>query len=145
MGRRNDHHLSVGDDRRLPDALGKHNVTRTDDCDALLDRLEQRAAIQREHRRYEVLSQHRIDPDLADPWAPEIVLVERPLTDEQRERLSALHCWAAQGDNCGRRRRTGSGCGLVAGWRCDLQPNDGSCWSQSGLALSPQLSGVRAN
>jgi LysM repeat protein len=80
----------VGDDRRLPEALGKHNVIHTDDCDGLLDRLEQRAAIQREHRRYEVLSQHRIDPDLADPWAPEVVLVDRHLTDEQRERLSTL-------------------------------------------------------
>jgi LysM repeat protein len=80
----------VSDDRRLPQALGKHNVIHTNDCDGLLDRLEHRAAIQREHRRYEVLSQHRIDPDLADPWAPEVVLVDWHLTDAQRERLSAL-------------------------------------------------------
>jgi hypothetical protein len=46
--------------------------------------------MQREHHRYEVVSQHRIDPDLADPWAPEIVLVERELTTGQRSRLSAL-------------------------------------------------------
>jgi hypothetical protein len=80
----------VGGGERLPEALGKHNVQQTNDCDALLDRLEQRAAAQREHHRYEVLSQHRIDPDLADPWAPEIVLVERPLTAPQLTRLSAL-------------------------------------------------------
>ncbi len=34
----------VGGGERLPAALGKHNVIRTDDVDALLDRLEQRAA-----------------------------------------------------------------------------------------------------
>ena len=80
----------VGGGERLPAALGKHNVIRTDDVDALLDRLEQRAAIQREHRRYEVLSQHRIDPDLADPWAPEVVLVQQSLSIAQSTRLSAL-------------------------------------------------------
>jgi hypothetical protein len=80
----------LGGDRRLPDALGKHNVIHNNDCDGLLDRLEQRAGIQREHRRYEVLSQHRIDPDLADPWPPKVVLVDGHLTDVQRERLSAL-------------------------------------------------------
>jgi hypothetical protein len=80
----------VGGDERLPEALGKHNVLCTDDCDALLDRLEQRAAAQREHRRHPVTSQHRIDLDLADPWAPEIILVEQPLTAAQHARLCAL-------------------------------------------------------
>jgi LysM repeat protein len=80
----------LGGGDRLPEALGKHNVLRTADCDALLDRLEERAAMQREHRRYPVLSQHRIDPDLADPWAPEIVLVQQPLSTAQSARLSAL-------------------------------------------------------
>ena len=80
----------VGGDERLPEALGKHNVLCTDDCDALLDRLEQRAAGQREHRRHPVISQHRIDLDLADPWAPEIILVEQPLTAAQNARLCAL-------------------------------------------------------
>ncbi|HLM21123.1 MAG TPA: LysM peptidoglycan-binding domain-containing protein [Propionibacteriaceae bacterium] len=80
----------VGGGERLPEALGKHNVVRTDDCDALLDRLEQRAAVQREHRRHSVLSQHRVDLDLADPWAPEIILVEQALTAAQSTRLGAL-------------------------------------------------------
>ena len=80
----------LGGGERLPEALGKHNVLRTTDCDALLDRLEGRAALQREHRRYPGLSQHRIDPDLADPWAPEIVLVQQTLTTVQSTRLSAL-------------------------------------------------------
>jgi nucleoid-associated protein YgaU len=80
----------LGRGERLPEALGKHNVTRTDDADALLDRLDQRAAMQRAHRRYDTLSQHRIDPDLADPWAPEVVLVEQELTLAQRDRLNSL-------------------------------------------------------
>ena len=80
----------LGGGERLPEALGKHNVLRTTDCDALLDRLEERAALQRQHRRYPVLSQHRIDPDLADPWTPEIVLVQQPLSAAQSTRLSAL-------------------------------------------------------
>jgi LysM repeat protein len=80
----------VGPDERLPEALGKHNVTQTDDLDAVLDRLEQRAAVQREHQSYAVLSEHRIDPDLADPWAPEIVLVSQRLDGEQRTRLERL-------------------------------------------------------
>jgi LysM repeat protein len=80
----------VGGGERLPQALGKHNVIRVDDFDGLLDRLELRAAAQRAHRRYQVLSQHRIDPELADPWAPEIVLIEQELTVSQRARLRAL-------------------------------------------------------
>jgi hypothetical protein len=80
----------VGGGERLPQALGKHHVIRVEDFDGLLDRLEQRAAAQRVHRRYQVLSQHRIDPDLADPWAPEIMLVEQELTVTQRTRLRTL-------------------------------------------------------
>ena len=80
----------VGSDHRLPEALGKHNVIHTTDCDSLLDRLEQRAALQREHRQHEALTQHRIDPDLADPWAPDVVLVNQKLTTRQQERLYAL-------------------------------------------------------
>jgi hypothetical protein len=127
----------VGAGERLPEALGKHNVHRTDDIDALLDRLEQRAAMQREHRRYPVLSQHRIDPDLADPWAPEIALVEQPLTAAKGTRLSALvdaepkvtlavvvvgpvpgAAWSLRGDGSSAERRV------------VLQP--------AGLSLSPQ-------
>jgi LysM repeat protein len=128
----------LGGGERLPEALGKHNVLRTTDCDGLLDRLEHRAAMQREHRRHPVLSQHRIDPDLADPWAPEIVLVEQELSAAQRARLSAVinaeprvttaavvvgpvpsAAWSLRGD------------GSSAGPRVVLEP--------TGLSLSPQL------
>ena len=106
----------VGGGERLPEALGKHNVQQTDDCDALLDRLEQRAAAQREHHRYEVLSQHRIDPDLADPWAPEIVLVERPLTAAAASPAERPHRCRAEGHPGRGRGGTGSGRRVVAAW-----------------------------
>ena len=80
----------VGSCADLPEALGKHNVTRTDDLDALLDRIERRAAVQRDHQPHAVLGQHRIDPDLADPWAPEIVLINQPMTDDQSRRLTTV-------------------------------------------------------
>ena len=80
----------VGSCDRLPEALGKHNITRTDDVDGLLTRLEQRARVQRAHHPQAVLAQHRVDPDLADPWAPEIVLVNAPLSEHQRSRLAAV-------------------------------------------------------
>ena len=80
----------VGTLPQLPAALGRHNVTSTDDVDALLDRLEARAAVQREQQSYEIPGQHRVDPDLADPWAPEIVLINKPLAAAQDERLRDL-------------------------------------------------------
>jgi nucleoid-associated protein YgaU len=80
----------VGSLPHLPAALGKHNVSHTDDVDGLLERLEARAAVQREQSAYEVPGQHRVDPDLADPWAPEIVLINRALPADHRARLQAL-------------------------------------------------------
>lgn len=80
----------VGSSRALPEALGKHNVAHTDDVDALLSRLEGRAELQRTQERHPVLGRHRIDPDLAEAWVPEIVLIERELTDEQGRRLGSV-------------------------------------------------------
>jgi len=80
----------VGSSTGLPDALGKHNVTETDAVDVLLTRLEQRAEVQRAYQPHEVLGRHRVDPDLAEPWVPEIVLIDQPLTDQQSHRLTAL-------------------------------------------------------
>jgi hypothetical protein len=77
----------VGGLEELPEALRKHNVTRTGDLDALLDRLERRAKAQRAHLPSTTVGQHRIDPDLADPWAPEIVLIAAEPTDDQQQRL----------------------------------------------------------
>ncbi len=45
----------VGSADRLPEALGKHNVNRADDLNALLDRIEQRAAMQRDHHPHPIL------------------------------------------------------------------------------------------
>jgi hypothetical protein len=80
----------VGSSVDLPQALGKHNVTATANVDELLGRLERRAIAQRPHQEHRVLGQNRVDPDLADPWAPEIVLVNQTLTDEQQRRLVAV-------------------------------------------------------
>jgi hypothetical protein len=84
----------LGADDRLPDALGQHGVQRAAGPEELLQRLERRAADQRRHQPHEVLGQHRLDPDLADPWAPEIVLVSAELTPAQRRRLQDVVCAA---------------------------------------------------
>jgi hypothetical protein len=79
----------VGDADGLPAALGRHNVNRTDDLDELLDRLELRADVQHEQQGPGV-RRARTEPDLAEAWAPEIVLVHRALSAEQERRLLAL-------------------------------------------------------
>ena len=122
----------VGPDDRLPEALGKHNVTQTDDLDGLLDRLERRAAMQREHQPYAVLSQHRVDPDLADPWAPEIVLVNQPMSEVQYGRLTAVL------DTEPRVTMAAAviGTAPVGSWSLALAPDAGS--SQSTAILEPR-------
>lgn len=74
----------------LPDAVDRHHVVDVDDLDALLDRLERRAAQQQIHLGQRSTAQHRIDPDLAEPWAPEIVLINAELSLTQLDRLQAL-------------------------------------------------------
>ena len=44
---------------------------------------------------YAVLSEHRIDPDLADPWAPEIVLINRALDEAQRTPVASASSTAS--------------------------------------------------
>lgn len=80
--------VGVGPD--LSAALGKHNVNQTADVDGLLDRLEHRAEVQRAHQPEGDLRRNRADPDLADPWAPEIILINQPLLIGQRRRLLEL-------------------------------------------------------
>lgn len=80
----------VGGDRRLVESVGKHSVTHSQDLDRLLDRWEQRAATQRRHLGDGLALNHRIDPDLADPWVPEIALIEAPLAPGQLDRLQEL-------------------------------------------------------
>jgi len=128
----------VGGGERLPQALGTHNVIRVDDVDALLDRLEQRAAAQRVHRRYQVLSQHRIDPELADPWAPEIVLVDQELTDPERTRLRAL--LGSDPEVAMAAVVTGSALGAAWSLRSDGTSAERQIVLEpAGISLSPQL------
>jgi LysM repeat protein len=80
----------IGDRSRLAGAVGKDNVSNADDLDGLLERWERRAATQRAHRSSAVVGQRRIDPDLADPWVPEVALINRVPTVEQSARLIDL-------------------------------------------------------
>jgi nucleoid-associated protein YgaU len=80
----------IGACERLPDALGRHNVTRADELGPVLDRLSQRAAAQRSHLAGSSLAAKRIDPDLADPWVPTIVVVDGPLSADEQQRLRTL-------------------------------------------------------
>jgi len=80
----------IGQSTGLAEAVAKDNVTSTDDLDGLLERWERRAAAQRAHRSSAVVGQRRIDPDLADPWVPEVALINRTPTAEQSVRLIDL-------------------------------------------------------
>ena len=80
----------VGDASGLPDALDKGNVTSTDRLDAVLDRLERRTTAQHAQGEQVDARRLRLDPDLAEPWAPEIVLVNAPLSAAQGRRLRAV-------------------------------------------------------
>ncbi|GAA2094300.1 hypothetical protein GCM10009841_04700 [Microlunatus panaciterrae] len=81
----------VGERPDLARAVGLPNVTHTPDLDAALDRLGQRAREQRQHLSGGTTpAQQRLEPDLADPWAAEIILVETELSDTQAARLRSI-------------------------------------------------------
>ena len=82
--------IVIGGCERLPDALGRHNVTRADELGPVLDRLGRRAAVQRTQLVGTSVAAHRIDPDLADPWVPTIVVVNRPVSADEQGRLRTL-------------------------------------------------------
>ena len=80
----------VGACERLPEALGRHNVTRADGLSPVLDRLGQRAAAQRTHLPGTSVAAKRVDPDLADPWVPTILVINAPLSVDEQQRLRSL-------------------------------------------------------
>lgn len=82
--------ILVGTCAALPAALGQHNVTAAEDLDSVLDRLERRASTQRTQSSAHSVAAHRVDPDLADPWVPTIVLVNQPLSAREQRRLRQL-------------------------------------------------------
>lgn len=82
--------ILVGTCAALPAALGQHNVTYADDLEPVLDRLDPRAAAQREQSSAQSVAAHRTDPDLADPWVPTIMLINRPLSPAEQRRLRQL-------------------------------------------------------
>ena len=91
--------IVIGACERLPDALGRHNVTRADELGPVLDRLGQRAAAQRTHLAGSSVAAKRIDPDLADPWVPTIVVVNVPLSADEQQRLRSLIALRASGQH----------------------------------------------
>ena len=80
----------VGEDAGWSQALSQPQVTRCDDVDALLDRLERRAQDQRTSAAEPEPGSPRLDRDRAEAWAPEIVVVRTDLAPTQRRRLVAL-------------------------------------------------------
>lgn len=125
----------VGAARGLPAALGQHNVTAVDDVDRLLDRLERRAAAQREHLSGGDLSRYRLDPDLADAWAPEVVLVAEELSDVQHGRLQVL----TAGPQVGTTAAVVVGGPPGAGWFLDVGLGaDAAELAPVGVRLTPQ-------
>lgn len=83
----------VGDDHGLADSIDRYNVSRVPDLDHLLDRWEQRARVQRDHLLAapgSAAGDYRIDPDLADPWVPEVGLILVEPDSWQCERLERL-------------------------------------------------------
>jgi LysM repeat protein len=80
----------IGQGTGLAEAVAKDNVTESDDLEGLLERWERRAATQRTHRSSAVVGEYRIDPDLADPWVPEVALINRAPSVEQSLRLIDL-------------------------------------------------------
>ena len=81
----------VGADDRLPEALGKHNVTAPMISMRCSTGWSSGRRCSANISPYAVLGEHRIDPDLADPWAPEIVLINRAADEAQADRLQ--RCW----------------------------------------------------
>lgn len=82
--------ILIGTCAALPAALGQHNVTYAEDLGSVLDRLERRASAQRSQSSAHSVAAHRIDPDLADPWVPAILLVNTPLSAVEQRRLRQL-------------------------------------------------------
>lgn len=85
----------VGGDDRLVSSIDRYNVGSVADLDQLLQQWEQRASLQRTHLTADGdLARSpvdlRIDPDLADPWLPEVALIMDEPDPSQTERLQQL-------------------------------------------------------
>ncbi len=80
----------VDSDSDFVAALDTHNVMLAPDMAEVLDRMELRAQEQRSFRTSQPIGQHRLDPNLADAWAPEVFLINVKLTTTQQARLDAV-------------------------------------------------------
>ncbi|HEU5486824.1 MAG TPA: LysM peptidoglycan-binding domain-containing protein, partial [Microlunatus sp.] len=82
--------ILVGTCERLPDALGRHTVTRVDDLDEVLDGLGHRARSQRRQASRASVAAQRVDPDRADAWSPTVLVVNRRLSPVDQVRLQRV-------------------------------------------------------
>ncbi|WP_168207306.1 LysM peptidoglycan-binding domain-containing protein [Microlunatus elymi] len=83
----------VGDRTGLPESVDQHNVGTVTDLDQLLWRWQQRAGRQREQLaagRKRTPVDFRVDPDLGDPWVPEVAIVSQRPSPRQAEQLAEL-------------------------------------------------------
>ena len=123
----------VGDDR-LADALAQHNVQSVAALSPLLERLERTAAARVAQAAGRHARDRRSDRDRAEAWAPEVVVVDAPLSaDEARRllRLTAQRGAAISAVVRGPVVGAGATLALEDGGRAVLQPDD--------LRLAPQL------
>lgn len=72
------------------EALDHPSVTHLDDLELVLAGLEARAAGQRPHLDEETVGQKRVNPELADAWCPDVVLLGQDLTPDQSRRLADI-------------------------------------------------------
>lgn len=72
------------------EALDHPSVTHLDDLELVLAGLETRAAAQRPHLDDETVGQKRVNPELADAWCPDVVLLGQDLTPDQSRRLTDI-------------------------------------------------------
>lgn len=72
------------------EALNHPSVTHLDDLELVLAGLEARAATQRGHLNDETVGQKRVNPELADAWRPDVVLLGQDLTPDQSRRLTDI-------------------------------------------------------
>lgn len=87
----------VGDQTGLIESVDHYNIGSVGDLDQLLRRWRQRVALQREHLRHNDVDgvrrspiDYRVNPDLADPWVPELAVIRQPPTPAQAEELQQL-------------------------------------------------------
>ena len=80
----------VGVDGLQAEIVDRPNLRVAADLDPVLESAELRVAEQRSQVPAGLPGHHRISPEVADAWAPEVLLIGQPLSPEQERRLVLL-------------------------------------------------------